>query len=702
MADRPSAPLLPAALTGLIGRAREIEEIERLLASSRLITLTGAGGSGKTRLALEVAARVATRYDDVEWIELASLSDPALLVQHVASALDVNEEPGGTLLAAIVARLRERRALLVLDNCEHLLDATTALVEALLRGCPRLTMLATSRQALAAAVEAAWLVPLLEVPKDDAPLDALANCDAVRLFVARAQSALPTFVLDARNARAVAQLCRRLEGLPLAIELAAARVRVLHPQQIAERLDDAFRILTSGARAALPRHRTLRGVIEWSHALLTPDEQRLFARLSVFAGGFALEQAEHVCSLGEITEYDVLDLVAGLVDKSLVIVETAAGAARYRMLETVRQFARERLRASGEEEEVRERHADFFLALSEAAETGLLGGAHDLALIARLELEEGNLRAAAEWCEEDERRAARSMRFGSALHWLWFVRGHFREGRQRLELALARGRDVPRRTRARALSSLGSVLLWQGDLGPAIEISRQAVDLLREEDDLYSLTNALMHLGASLAMMGDAVQAGVILEEAVTRSRGVPTPVLTAICLYWQGLAAQARRELALARASYEEGVDIGRRVGNHMGIAHPLYRLGWLECDAGNIAAAQACFRESFPILLAVSDRWGMVQVLDGLAWVAIANDQPEEGVRLLAAADATRSRMGIAVPPDWRATHERLLQRCREVLSPDAIAAAMEQGRTMPLDRVAEEALVAPAPPAARTSGA
>ena len=702
--DTPPATPLPAALTGLIGRVRELDEIEALLATSRLLTLTGAGGSGKTRLAQELTARAAPLYDDVAWIELATLSDAALIAQFVAGVLGVNEEPGGPLLAAIAANLRDRRVLLVLDNCEHLLDAATALAESLLRACPRLTMLATSRQALGVGVEAAWLVPLLDVPRDDEPLETLARCDAVRLFVARAQGALPTFTLDARNARAVAHLCRRLEGLPLAIELAAARVRVLHPQQIADRLDDAFRILTSGARTALPRHRTLRGVIDWSHALLTLGEQRLFARLSVFSGGFALEQAEHVCAHGDIDEADVLDLVAGLVDKSLVLVESVEGATRYRMLETVRQFAREQLRALDEEETIRRRHCDFFLALAEGAERGLLGGASNLALIARIELEDGNLRAAAEWCEESEERAELSMRFGSALHWLWFVRGHFAEGRHRLELALARGRDVGPRTRGRALSALGSVLLWQGEFAAGMVTSREAVALLREESDPYSYANALMHLGASLAMTGQA-EAHDVLAEAVERSRHVDAPVLISICLYWQGLSAQSRGEHKLARDAYEEAIDIGRKSGNHMGIAHPLYRLGWLECDAGNIAAAQACFRESFPILLGVADRWGMVQVLDGLAFVAIALDRPVEGVRLLAAAEATRSRMGVAVPPEWRSTYDRLMKRCRELLTPEAITAATEEGRVMPLDRVAEGALSAPAPaaaPARRASGA
>jgi len=687
--DAPSHALLPVPLTSLIGREHECADVERLLASTRLLTLTGAGGSGKTRLALAVAENVAPRFDSVAWIELAPLSDPALLNQHVATALGISETPGGTLAQSIVNGLRDRATLLLFDNCEHLLDATSELADTLLRGCPRLTILATSRQALGVAAEAAWLVPLLAVPADEAPLDRLAECDAARLFVDRARAAQPGFALDAKNAPAVVAICRRLEGLPLAIELAAARVRVLHPQQIGERLDDAFRLLASGARGALPRHRTLRGVIEWSHALLTADEQRLFARLAVFADGFTLEQAERICALDGIAEEDVLDLVAGLVDKSLVLVDTSSGEARYRLLETVRQYARECLVASGEEEIVRERHAGYFLEISEEAYPRLIGGAQDLDLVARLELERGNLRAAAEWCEEDDARASHAMRFGGALFWFWYIRGHLSEGRRRLEHALSRNVEVPRGIRARALSALGSVMLWQGDFGPAIRASEQAVAMLREEDDDFSLAIALMHLGAALDLSGDHVGAGAILEESVATCRALESPVLTCVVLYWRGLSAQGRGELALARESFEESVGIGRAMCKSAGIGHPLYRLGWLESDAGNLAVAHAYFRESLPLLLEVNDRWGIVQVLDGLAFVSLGAGQPENAVGLLTAAEATRAKMGVAVPAEWRAKHDQLLTRCREMLGDAAMDAAVALGRTMSLDRIATAVL-------------
>ena len=342
----------------------------------------------------------------------------------------------------------------------------------------------------------------------------------------------------------------------------------------------------------------------------------------------------------------MLDLVAGLVDKSLVLVDTSEGEARYRLLETVRQYAQERLGASGEQETVRRRHAEYFLEMAEDAHPRLLGGANDLALVARLELEEGNLRAAAEWWEEDDARAGLTMRFGSGLYWLWYLRGHFSEGRQRLEHALSRDVEVPRLVRAKALTALGSVMLWQGDFAPAIRASEQAVAILREEEDRYWLTNALMHLGAALDLSGDHAAAGPTLQESVDHSRVLGSSELTCICLYWRGLSAHGRGELTLARESFEESITIGRELCNSAGIGHPLYRLGWLECDAGNLAVAHAHFRESFPLLLEVNDRWGMVHVLDGLAFVSLGAGQPENAVGLLTASNTIRAQMGVTLP--------------------------------------------------------
>jgi non-specific serine/threonine protein kinase len=352
---------LPLPVTSFIGREREIDEVKRLLATTRLLTLTGAGGCGKTRLALEVAADALGAYPDGVWlVELAALADPrsalvpALVPWAVASAVGARERPGSTVTDSLVDHLRTRTLLLVLDNCEHVVGAAAQLVDALLRSCPGLRILATSREALGSAGETTWRVPSLAAPPRSAagelPLEHLTRYEAVRLFVDRARAALPGFAVTDQSAPALAEICRRLDGIPLAIELAAARVRVFSVEQIAARLDDRFRLLTAGQRTAMPRRRTLRATVDWSYALLSEPERALLRRLSVFAGGWAFEAAEAVAAGDGIHPYAVLDLLAQLVDKSLVIAEELRGAVRYRLLETIRQYARDRLPEAGEAE----------------------------------------------------------------------------------------------------------------------------------------------------------------------------------------------------------------------------------------------------------------------------------------------------------------------------------------------------------------
>ena len=448
---------LPAQLTSFIGRQREMAEVRRLLGETRLMTLTGAGGAGKTRLALEAAAGLRPDFTDgIWWVELASLYDPALVPQAVGAALGLRDQASRPMLDQLGDHLRARRLLLVLDNCEHLIAACAITANTLLRVAPTLRILVTSREPLEIAGEITYRVPSLETP-DPAhlpPFASLARFEAVRLFADRAAAVLPGFVLTEANGSAVAEICCGLDGIPLAIELAAARMRTLSVEELRVRLRDRFRVLTGGSRVALPRHRTLRATIDWSYGLLSEPERVLLRRLAVFTGGWTLEAAEAVCSGDGVPEGEVLDLLAHLVDKSLVILEWPSDVGRYRLLETVRQYGLELLEERGETLIWRQRHASFFLAVAEEAEPKLFGPEQD-AWFARLEAEHGNLRAALEWlAQQDE--ALQGLRLAGALWRFWEVRGHLAEARTWLSEMLRRaGPNADAAARAKALMGAG-------------------------------------------------------------------------------------------------------------------------------------------------------------------------------------------------------------------------------------------------------
>ena len=466
-----------------------------LLAGTRLLTLTGTGGVGKTRLALQVAMALLDHYPQGLWlVELAPLADPDLVPRTVLAALAVQEQPGRPPLATLQEALRTRQLLLVLDNCEHLLDGCARLAEALLTACPRLQILVTSREPLGLAGETRWRVPSLSMPALDqfASPEAVGRCEAVRLFLERAQAVQPTFALTPANAAAVAEVCARLDGIPLALELAAARLGSLGMAELAARLDQRFRLLTGGSRTALPRQQTLRATVAWSYDLLTSQEQTLFARLSVFAGGWSLEGAEAVGAGGTIAAEEVLDLLARLVDKSLVLAEEAAdGSTWYRLLETLRQYGQERLAAAGETAQVRRRHAAYYLALTERADRRFTGP-DQLRWLDLIGREHDNLRAALTWClEGDAHRGGAEaddlvetgMRLAGALFWFWFFRDHHAEALVWLERALAQGSAAPATVRAKAhfgaavfASTLHDFARSAGHLSESIVLSRAAGD----------------------------------------------------------------------------------------------------------------------------------------------------------------------------------------------------------------------------------
>ena len=443
---------LPRQLTSFVGREREIEEATRLLGSAPLLTLTGPGGVGKTRMALELAANLLDGYDDGAWaVELGSIADPDLIANTIASTFGVGEEPGRPLLSAVAEHLRGRRLLLILDDCEHVLAAAARAADTIMRADPGVRIIATSREPLGISGEVLFPVPSLAVPNPDRVLtgDPIGQYDALRLFAERCAAAQPSFRVTDSNVASIAQLCRRLDGIPLALELAAARSRVLSVEQIAARLDDRFNLLTGGSRIAVPRHQTLRATIDWSYDLLTQPERAVLRRLSTFAGGSSIEAAEAVCAGDPVESFEVLDLLARLVDRSLVVPEPSADETRFTMLETVREYARERLVESGEADDVRRRHRDWYLALVEEAEPAFFRGPEPGYWLERLDREHDNLRAALAWSEEGADDAEAGLRLAAGLWRFWEIRGFLQEGRGWLERMLrSSARRDPRNKRS--------------------------------------------------------------------------------------------------------------------------------------------------------------------------------------------------------------------------------------------------------------
>ena len=554
---------LPVQLTSFIGRAEEVREVRGLVEQHRALTLTGTGGCGKTRLALQVAADMVATFPDGVWVaELAPLSDPALVGPVVIRALGLQDEPFRTATETITHHIAAKTALVVLDNCEHMVEEAAALTEAVLRSCPSITILATSREALGVTGEVAWLVPSLSVPEvvsEPAPIEGVTSSEAVELFVDRARRARPTFTLDDSSADAVAEICRRLDGVPLAIELAAARVRVLSPERIAASLGDAFRVLAGGARTAVPRQQTLRASIEWSHDLLSDPERGLFRRLGVFAGSFDLDAAESVGVDGGIEAHHVLDHLSLLVDKSLVQTDNdRQGDLRYRLLETVRQYARERLELAGELEATQARHRDHYLAFAEVGEVWRREG-YDAAWMDRMEADFDNLRVAFSFSYA-RGDAEEAVRLPHALAWPSTARGRQAEVHAWLEQALPAARAIDPVMRARALT-MAAISRWMSSMPGELAFAEEAVGLLRRTDDERTLCAALAALGH--ARCAARREYRDVLDEAIELARrsGEPASLRWALsALAWAAHSDDPVAALACAEElpAYQFGQDGG------------------------------------------------------------------------------------------------------------------------------------------------
>jgi predicted ATPase/DNA-binding SARP family transcriptional activator/DNA-binding CsgD family transcriptional regulator len=729
-ASDPSRHNLPALRTSFVGRGLEIVELKRTLSMTRLLTLTGAGGSGKTRLALEVARDLVGSYANGVWlVELASLSEPGLVAQEVARALGAQEQPGRPLLESLLDTLDDKEMLLLLDNCEHLIDAVANLTITFLDSCPRLRVLATSRERLGVTGELTWLVPPLSVPGagDTLTVEELEGYESARLFADRASKGHPGFELTPENARAVSQVCTRLEGIPLAIELAAARVGILSAGQIFERLDHSLKLLTGGGRTENHRHRTLRATLDWGYELLDEPEQALFGRVSAFAGGFTLEAAESVGARGEeIEEEDVLELLTMLVDKSLVVAEESwERGARYRLLEPVRQYAREQLDVSGEAEAIGSRHAEFFLALAEEAEPELKGP-QQVEWLDRLETEHDNLRAALSWSLG--RGADLGPRMAVALCLFWYTRGYLSEGRTYLE-AVARSDVVATRERARALDGLGWIAEPQGDYGRARTAYEESLVLYRRSGDKTGVANVLGDLGSLALDRGDYEQATSLLQESLTLhrelgsredligvldglgvlasakgeqeqsisffsealalSRGTGNVRRTAVSLGNLGFTMLAHGDPGQAKALLDESLALFREIGDSSNIAVSLMNSALATLSKGDHGRVQALCEESLKLLQKAQDTQHIADCLGIMASAAGAQGSAKRAARLWGAAEALREEVGVPLQPEDRMVLDPYLATARSSLGEIAWRTTLVEGRAMTSEQAIEYAL-------------
>ncbi len=704
--DHPSHNL-PLERTSFVGRAREVAEIERLLSERHLLTLCGPGGAGKTRLAQAVARDLVEGFDGaVWWVELAPISDPKLLPRAVAQVVGVPEAPDLSPTEDLVDHLEGRKALLVLDNCEHLVDACADLADRLLMTCPDLQLLATSREPLRVAGETAFMVPSLSLPEPGRvpTAEELAGYEAIHLFVERARAADSGFALTERNAPAVARLCNGLDGIPLAIELAAARTRVLTVEQILNKLDDPLGLLTAGSRTAAARHKTLRATLQWSYELLGEAERALFRRLSVFVGGWDLEAAETVGSgkaveaAGRVSNPPVLDLLSALVDKSLVVAEAEAdGTLRYRMLEPVRQFGREKLEEDGEEPEVRRRHAEHYLALAERAEPELLGPDQGLWL-GRLGIEFANLRGAHSWSLEsggdEEERAWLRLRLPAAL-WRFWGGQRFEEGKRWLQTALERDTGGFPAVRARALDGLGFILTFQHEFGRAIEALEEAIALYEELGDRSGAAFALGNLGYAELHGGYHERVPAFLEEArayLAQDLNDHARAYLHICT---GLGLLGGGALDSAAAQIKEGLAMSRELGDGRNIAMSLFILGMVDFGQGEPGRGAPLFEEGVRISQSIGDRLGGIYYVWGFGKLSVLRGRPVRAATLWGASEALREQMGMALSAlDLAASgYEQDLAAVRSTLGETSFNAAWAEGRAMSFERAIDFALQEPA---------
>jgi non-specific serine/threonine protein kinase len=683
---------LPTALSRFVGREPEIAEIAPVLARSRLLTLTGAAGCGKTRLALRIAQAGLRAHDDGVWlVELAPLSDPRLVAPAIASVLGVVERPGAEGIGSLAEALREKRLLLVLDNCEHLGEACAAVVVHVTARCPGIRVLASSQHPLGVPGERVWRVSPLTLPDAASPPhdpEAVLRYDAVRLFVDRAEAVRPDFRLGTHNAATVVHICRRLDGLPLAIEFAAALVRGMPLEQIAARLDDGLRLLEGNSRIALPRQQTLLGALHWSYGLLTPLEQTLLRRLAVFAGGWGIEAAETVCA-GEAIERDAIaPLLVHLVDKSLVVMDidsTQGSDARYRLLETVRQYARRALDAKEEAGSLQDRHLDWCVELAERADAAILTSAQ-ARWLRHLEVEHDNLRAAL--ARAGEVRPEAGLRLVGNLWRFWEMRDHLSEGRRWAQrfLASTSGHSA---ARAKALLAAGNLARDQGNLEEALALHQESHTAYRFLGDRRGEANALNNLGIVAWQLGDHERAGTAFEASRALYRELGDAWGLANSLNNEALVRMSQTRYAIARSVLSEGLTLFQELGETSGMARVLNNLGSLAVREGQYVTARALLEQSLALKRRLGAARSLVVALEEFAALEAFEAHAPRAAHLFGAAEAARQRLGILHPLSDTTYYEGAIATARSLLDADQFAEAWERGRTFTLDEAIEEVL-------------
>ncbi|MGQ0549553.1 MAG: tetratricopeptide repeat protein [Armatimonadota bacterium] len=719
---------LPRQLTSFVGRERELSDIKNLLPRTPLLTLSGAGGSGKSRLALQVAIEVMDQYSDGVWfVQLAPLLEPGLVPQAVASALAIPEQRGRPVVDVLLGYLRHKTLLLMLDNAEHLLSACVDLVDALLRGCAGLQILVTSREPLRIEGERNYPVPPLSVPSQGIliPIATLVQAEAVQLFVDRATAARPSFALSEQNAAAVLQICQRLDGIPLALELAAARVKALSVERIAERLDDQFHLLTEGSRTAPLRHQTLRATMDWSYDLLAESERLLFGRLAVFAGTIDLEAAEAVCSDERLEASSIVDLLARLVEKSLVLVEDRQGEARYRLLEPVRQYALSRLQETDETPGIRGRHREVFSALAEQGHVGL-ASAERLVWRARIEADHDNIRATLRW-SIDNRDMENAASLGAAMARFWVSRGFVHEAWTWLNELRQYEDQISLHTRAKLLNGVGLVAFEIGDaLRQATEAAENALTLFRQLGDYEWVEISARLLGMIELERGRYERASALLEEAASLASQRGDLVAEAEALRQRGYLAGKHGDYALATQLLERSLAIVRPTGRRRSIGFTLGHLaqvyhyqgqsdraidmlqealshcmaaehgtstvyflkvlGLAHLQTANYHKAAEAYRRCLALAREAGYQWAFAECLIGFGGLAIARGDSAIAVRLLAAAEAFLTAFDYVIPSADEAYFKQLVETVRRSMTPDDFTRAWSEGQLMTMDQAIE----------------